>query len=169
MPANRVMYIEQKSSNGSSLGDRGPAEIGEVSFSKTGTTIYFKGKSFRKSSACGYRTIWPGCNYVCVETGDRYWISGAKKRGTNRHWAGGGPVAISSTGETGRTAVAKERQKDQLFDQIRSGLEAAARLRAGHCQQAARLAERRLNENGRPQAPARVQSDATTTSDPQRW
>lgn len=120
------MYIEQKTSNGSLLGDRGPAEIGEVSFSKTGTTIYYKGKSFRRTSAYGYGKTGPGYNYVCVESGDGYWFSGVKQRGTNRHWAGGGPVAIRSTGETGCTATAKERQKDQLFDQIRSGLEAAA-------------------------------------------
>lgn len=117
------MYVEQKTANGSTLGDRGPAEIGEISFSKTGTTIYYKDKSFRKASAIGRRGFGLGYNYVCVETGDGYWISGVKKRGTNRHWAGGGAVSI---GEAGCTAEAKGREKDQLFEQIRAGLEAAA-------------------------------------------
>lgn len=126
MPANRVMYIEQKTADGSLLNDRGAAEIGEVSFSKTGTTIYFKGKSFRKASVCAGRRIGPGFNYVCVETGDGYWISGVKKRGTNRHWAGGGPVTIDSTGEKGRTPAVKEREKARMLDQIRAGLETAA-------------------------------------------
>jgi len=33
-------------------------------------------------------------NYICVETGDEYWISGVKKRDSNRHWAGSGRVTI---------------------------------------------------------------------------
>ncbi len=86
MPIPRVMYIEQKTDGARSLHDRGPAEIGEVTFSKTGRTIYYKGKSFRRERAGAY------ANFRCVEDGNSYWISGVKKRGTNRHWAGGGPV-----------------------------------------------------------------------------
>ncbi|MDP9174328.1 MAG: hypothetical protein M3O30_10750 [Planctomycetota bacterium] len=86
MPQPRVMYVEQKNDGNCSLSDRGPAEIGEVTFSQTGRTIYFKGRSFQRSRSGG-----PG-NYFCVESGDTYWISGVKKRGSNRHWAGGGPV-----------------------------------------------------------------------------
>ncbi|MBC7820555.1 MAG: DUF4303 domain-containing protein [Planctomycetaceae bacterium] len=126
MPANRVMYIEQKTAGGSLLNDRGPAEIGEVSFSKTGTTIYYNGKSFRKASAYGYRTIGPGYNYVCVETGDGYWISGVKQRGTNRHWAGGGAITVGSF--SGRTPTDKKQDNDWLLDQLRSGLESAAQV-----------------------------------------
>jgi hypothetical protein len=83
------MYIERKTQGNQYLGDRGPAVIGEVTFSKTGTTIYFGGLAFRrirKGGACG--------NHVCVDNGDEYWISGVKKRGSNRHWAGGGPVQV---------------------------------------------------------------------------
>jgi hypothetical protein len=29
-----------------------------------------------------------------IETGEEYWISGVKKRGTNRHWAGSGKILI---------------------------------------------------------------------------
>jgi hypothetical protein len=87
MPPPRIMYIEQKYDGNRYLHDRGPAEIGEVTFSKTGKTIYFKGRTFERIKGGG------SCyNYRCVETGDGYWISGVKKRGSNRHWAGGGPI-----------------------------------------------------------------------------
>ena len=83
--APRIMYIEQKTDGNRILDDRGPAVIGEVTFSKTGRTIYYKGKTYhREKSACG--------NYRCVEDGNAYWISGVKKRYTNRHWAGSGPI-----------------------------------------------------------------------------
>jgi hypothetical protein len=83
--APRVMYIEQKYAGNRSLNDSGPAEIGEVSFSRTGRTLYYKGKTFhRERSAAG--------NYRCLEDGNAYWITGVKKRGTNRHWAGSGPI-----------------------------------------------------------------------------
>ena len=79
------MYVEQKTSGRLYLHDRGPAEIGEVTFSKTGRTVYYRGLTLhRRKGAMG--------NYRCEETGDIYWISGVKKRYTNRHWAGGGPV-----------------------------------------------------------------------------
>ncbi len=84
-PPPRVMYIEQKYDGRRCLQERGPAEIGEVTFSKTGRTIYYKGKSFRRQTV-GYS------NYVCVENGDRYWISGVKKRHSNRSKYGSGPV-----------------------------------------------------------------------------
>jgi hypothetical protein len=96
MPAPRVMYVEQKTARNRSLQDRGPAEVGEVSFSKTGSTIYFQGKSFKRENAsCG--------NYRCIETGDVYWISGVKKRGTNRHWAGGGLISGVPKRSSGKT------------------------------------------------------------------
>jgi hypothetical protein len=39
----RIMYIESKAG-----GLVGPARIGRVSYSKTGCTIYYKGKEFQK-------------------------------------------------------------------------------------------------------------------------
>jgi hypothetical protein len=33
-------------------------------------------------------------NYFEVETGEEYWISGPKKNGEDRHWAGSGKVEI---------------------------------------------------------------------------
>ena len=36
-------------------------------------------------------------NFYDVETKEFYWISGIKKTGTNRHWAGGGHIQLDRT------------------------------------------------------------------------
>ncbi len=79
-----MMYIERKSGN-----DSGPARIGRVTFSKTGRTIYYNGMSFQSCKGQGI-----GANYFEIDTGDEYWISGPKKNGQDRHWAGSGPIEI---------------------------------------------------------------------------
>ena len=33
-------------------------------------------------------------NHYDLVTGEEYWVSGVKKRGVDRHWAGSGKVAI---------------------------------------------------------------------------
>ena len=80
---SRLMYVELKSG----YSDNGPAWIGKAFFSKTGQTIYFNGQAFTKYSGISG-------NYYEKETGDEYWISGVKKNGTDRHWAGSGKVQI---------------------------------------------------------------------------
>lgn len=75
----RIMYMELKSE----FGDSGPARIGRVRFSHSGRTLYYKDKQFR---SCRGRGI--AGNYFDVTTGDEYWISGPKKNGQDRHWAG---------------------------------------------------------------------------------
>jgi len=82
---SRIMYLELKSGSG----DRGNARIGRVTFSGSGKTIYYQGRSFQSSKGRGI-----GANYFDVASGDEYWISGPKKNGQDRHWAGGGPVSI---------------------------------------------------------------------------
>ncbi|UCD28235.1 MAG: 1-deoxy-D-xylulose-5-phosphate synthase [Planctomycetota bacterium] len=87
---SRIMYIELKTHPGGH-DDRGPARIGRVTFSATGKTIYYQGKKFQSLKGAGF------CgNYSDVDTGDEYWISGCKKNGQDRHWAGGGPVEIDN-------------------------------------------------------------------------
>lgn len=87
------MYIEQKTDGKEFLNHQGPAVIAEIEFSKSGKTIYYRGKSFYRIGSGLYG------NYLCEETGDEYWISGVKKRGSNRHWAGSGPVEIEVSEE----------------------------------------------------------------------
>jgi hypothetical protein len=77
------MYIELKTGHS----DTGPAWISNVSFSKTGETIYFNGKALKRAHGIAG-------NFFDLESHDEYWISGVKKRGTNRHWAGSGKIRI---------------------------------------------------------------------------
>ncbi|MBL7560351.1 hypothetical protein JAO71_11115 [Olleya sp. YSTF-M6] len=80
-----LKYIELKSG----FGDTGPAWIGMAEFSKSGRTVYFNGKALKNSNAQGIAG-----NYYDIESGDEYWVSGIKKNGTDRHWAGSGKVMI---------------------------------------------------------------------------
>jgi hypothetical protein len=78
------MYIERKA--GALTGE---ARIGRVSFSKTGRTLYYAGKSFRSLGGTGFKA-----NYFEVESGDEYWISGCKRDGSDRLYGERSPVAI---------------------------------------------------------------------------
>ena len=74
----RVMYIERKAGELS-----GPARIGRVVFSKSGKSVYYGGRRFQTLSGSGYKA-----NYFDSESDDHYWISGCKKRGGDRLYAG---------------------------------------------------------------------------------
>lgn len=78
------MYVELKTG----YNDNGPAWIGMAFFSRSGESVYFNGSYFLK----GERNS-PG-NHLEMSTGDKYWISGVKKNGEDRHWAGGGKIQI---------------------------------------------------------------------------
>ncbi|MDO4600239.1 MAG: mannose-1-phosphate guanylyltransferase [[Ruminococcus] gnavus] len=78
-----LMYIELKTG----YSDDGPAWIGYVKTSKTKRTIYFNDHAFQKS-------ISNYSNYIDIESGEEYWISGLKKKESNRHWEGRGKVMI---------------------------------------------------------------------------
>lgn len=77
------MYIELKTG----YSDDGPAWIGYVKTSKSKKTIYFNDHAFQKS-------IGNCSNYIDIENGHEYWISGLKKKESNRHWAGHGKIMI---------------------------------------------------------------------------
>jgi hypothetical protein len=71
------MYIENKSAQqAGQSGIQGPARIGLVTFSKTGRTIYYRGKRLRNLNGQGYKTT-----HYDVDTGDEYWISGPRRDG----------------------------------------------------------------------------------------
>ena len=57
--------------------------------SKSGRTLYYRGKRLRRIVGGG-----GGSDYYDLDNGDEYWVSGVKKSGEDRHWAGGGPVEI---------------------------------------------------------------------------
>jgi hypothetical protein len=81
----RMMYVELKTG----WNDDGPAWIGRVTFSKSGLTVYFHGRALRRIKGGGVKG-----NYRDVESGEEYWVSGPKRNGNDRHWAGSGPVEI---------------------------------------------------------------------------
>jgi hypothetical protein len=80
---SRIMYIESKceSLNGS-------ARIGRVTLSKTGLTVYYRGRSFIRTSH-GRKA-----NYIDTKTRDEYWISGPRKDGLDRLYLSNIPVHI---------------------------------------------------------------------------
>ena len=80
---NNLMYIELKTG----YSDDGPAWIGYVKTSKSKKTIYFNDHAFQKN-------IGNYANYIDIENGDKYWISGLKKEESNRHWAGHGKIMV---------------------------------------------------------------------------
>ena len=80
---NDLMYIELKTG----YSDDGPAWSGYVKTSKSKKTIYFNDHAFQKN-------IGTYSNYIDIENGDEYWISGLKRAESNRHWAGHGKVMI---------------------------------------------------------------------------
>jgi hypothetical protein len=75
---SRIMYIEQKSD-----GVSGPARIGRVTFSKSGKSVHYRGRTFQTLAGRGFKA-----NYFDVETGNEYWISGCKKNGHDRLYGG---------------------------------------------------------------------------------
>ncbi len=80
---HNLMYVELKTG----FADNGPAWIGYVKQSKSGKTIYFNDHAFQRGNGISG-------NYYDVETGEEYWISGVKKRESNRHWAGHGKIML---------------------------------------------------------------------------
>jgi hypothetical protein len=86
----RLRYVELKSGHS----DNGPAWIGYVTSSKTGRTSYFNGRGLIKLK--GQRRGDAGGNHIDMETGESYWVSGVKKNGEDRHWAGSGKILVEA-------------------------------------------------------------------------
>jgi hypothetical protein len=82
--ASQIKYIELKSG----YSDDGPAWIAKVEFSKSGKTIYFNGRALKGNG-----------HGLCsdIETHEVYWVSGIKKNGQDRHWAGNGKIKVDRT------------------------------------------------------------------------
>ena len=78
-----LRYIELKTG----WNDNGPAWIGFVTGSRSGKMVYFNDHAFQRQNG-------EYSNYIDVETQEEYWISGVKKNGEDRHWAGGGIITI---------------------------------------------------------------------------
>ncbi len=83
---SEIIYVELKTG----YTDNGPAWIGKGFYSKSGQSIYFNNKVFKRGSGISG-------NYYDIETMNEYWISGVKKDGTDRHWAGNGKIMIDKS------------------------------------------------------------------------
>ncbi len=80
----RIMYIEDKSQ-----GLSGAARIGRVTFSKTGKTLHYGGRSFQSLKGQGFKS-----NYIDVESDEQFWISGCRKDGADRLYGERIPIEI---------------------------------------------------------------------------
>ena len=83
-----LRYIELKTG----YSDNGPAWIARVRLSQSGRTVYFNGKALARSSGGGIEG-----NHFDIRTTEEYWVSGVKKNGLDRHWAGSGTIAIEAS------------------------------------------------------------------------
>ena len=80
----RIMYMERKA--GSLIGQ---ARIGRVTFNRTGRTIFYYDRVFRRIIGGGFKS-----NYFEEATGEDYWICGCKRRGGDQLYATNLPVEI---------------------------------------------------------------------------
>jgi hypothetical protein len=102
-----LRYIELKSGGYSA---NGPAWIAYVEQSKTGRTLYFNGRGLIKLK--GQRRGAGGGNYIDMESGESFWVSGVKKNGEDRHWAGSGKVLVEAAALNEYLKVIKAKNLD---------------------------------------------------------
>jgi len=105
--AGRIMYVERKA--GSLIGS---GRIGRVARSKTGSTLYYRGKRFQSLKGAGFKS-----NYYDVDTGEDYWISGPKRGGGDTLYGGNTRTEID---EDVREEYWKEirRQPDRILEKV---------------------------------------------------
>ena len=104
---SEIRYIELKTG----YADNGPAWIGSVKLSKSGSTVYFNNNAFCKCKGVSG-------NYYDVETYEEYWISGVKKDGSDRHWAGNGKVYIEKDVVADYLAITGQQSLNQRLYEI---------------------------------------------------
>ena len=79
------MYVENKDGDLDGV----DARIGWVEFSKSGKSVYYRGRTLKRSGGQGISG-----NFYDEETGEEFWISGVKKRGSNTHWAESATIVV---------------------------------------------------------------------------
>jgi hypothetical protein len=127
----RILYVERKAG-------AGEAWIGLVSFSKTGRTLYYRGKSFRSLGGTGIDG-----NYFEVESGEEYWISGCKRNGADK-------ASVATSGAHRRRYCRGIQGNDSALASRSQG-EAGGRVRQ-HCGLRRWVVWRRRESNPRPEA-----------------
>jgi hypothetical protein len=63
-----------------------------VGCSRSGQTVYCNGRALKRIKGGG-----GSGNYRDIESGEEYWVSGVKRNGQDRHWAGSGKIFIKAS------------------------------------------------------------------------
>ena len=87
----RLMYVENK--DGDIDGAR--ARIGWVEFSRSGRSVYYRGRTLRRMKGGGVAG-----NFIDVDTGEEYWVSGVKQNRRDVHWSDHIEVTIDDGAKT---------------------------------------------------------------------
>jgi hypothetical protein len=85
-----LRFIELKTG----YADNGPAMIARVRLSKSGRSVYVAGKALKRAAGGGISG-----NLFDTRTGEEYSVSGVKRNGQDRHWAGSGKVEVGAVPE----------------------------------------------------------------------
>ncbi len=78
---SRIMYVENKGT--------GDARIARVYYSRSGRLLYYRGLKLISLSGRGFKS-----NYMDIESGTHYWVSGPKKKGGNRLYGGDSGLVV---------------------------------------------------------------------------
>lgn len=108
-----LWYIELKTG----FNDNGPAWIARAKTSKSGQTIYFNGRALKRGARGA-----PG-NFYDIETGEIYWVSGVKRDGSDRHWAGSGRVSIEASAVPEYLALVGESSLDKARFEVSDSIQ----------------------------------------------
>lgn len=81
----RLMYIENK---GGDI-DGASCRIGWVTFSQTGRSVYYRGRALKRAKGGGVSG-----NFYDEATGQEYWVSGVKARGSNARSPGHSKILV---------------------------------------------------------------------------
>jgi hypothetical protein len=87
--ATRVMYVQLKTGYNT---DAGPAWIRQVKFNRTWKTAYWHGRTLAREQS------WDS-NFVDVETGERFWLSGPKRNRTDGRYSSAQPTVDEAAQE----------------------------------------------------------------------
>jgi hypothetical protein len=130
----RIMYIEYKGGGyefdkfGNQRlsyhdGLHGSARIGGVTFSRTGATLHYKNQSFQSLKGSGFKA-----NYYDIDSGEKYWISGPRRDGTDRLYKSDWPVEIDE--DVREEYWTKIRKRPELKDHNTTSLSTTKRPNA---------------------------------------
>ena len=112
VPKTRIMYIERGG------GLAGPGRIGRVTFSKTGRTVYYRGRRFASFKG-GYKT-----NHFDEETRENYWLSGPRKDGHDTFYPGEVEIDDDVRGILGGDSEATRQRAPEIVPFARAAREA---------------------------------------------